>query len=797
MNHPTSRRAAALVRCLVSAGFDTWAIERDELPLAALMGFTGTINGNFSDRQDYNPSRVAAELSKFSSSCILLVDPDLVTPDLVCTMLQNTTEVTPAMIPYICRHAYCVANMMDIDALYRLCVYGMREVQDFCMSRPLAPFMEHALRRISLNSPLSDLSSVPQAVTLCQTDEQVREFMRRATTSQAQVAMAYRELSHEVLLEVHHLHDIAPLNPGMRAVRNYRVLLDVIPDFMEETDVDFTQFLHPSMLRHRMLLDIVLDELRPHVACRSLYRFLSAEFSAEYIVQRAGTIAYACFPFAAEALFEACGISVALPLTAFELDIIFEHAEVFVDTLDMRAAMFTILDTLRLTDQPRYDTLWRVRTEGCATVAMYANPINDILQRAMRVGLNVDATENLVELQSAFGENVTVQTLEMMVERGAVDMEWFSASTVDMVLPYLDRVLSVEDVLLPGNSDPADSIFARDEVVSAYALAFRNHPMFFGAVIGSSLPVEIKMRIFARATEGGVFPSTMLDCALYSFAYSWSPRLLYNYQPTVHPEVERIEGADLLEEAVLRLDGKTRLMLGQRSRKHMFVVDMMRREGGLRSDPSAEHRLVLVESEARMAVGMKFELRKMAFSSLAHRLRLVSHDLMALLQRGIVYNLVTWGLETDVVTTGFVRALYSVQYNTLHWGNYRTLDDYMLGTCAAFARCNLPVVRAKGVVFYLYSYVAYFVLMWFYNHKEERLEDVLTALDEAVGSGFAGRHCDLRAASRQLAVVVAENALVSVRGQHCFTEADSFVDAIVAGALAKLCEESQSQNMQN
>ncbi|AKC03455.1 hypothetical protein BVTX09c1_029 [Bovine papular stomatitis virus] len=794
MNHHTGHRAASLVRCLMASGFDLWAIERDDLPLAVLMGFTGTVNAQFSERTDYNLHRLASELSKFSSSCVTLVSPELVTPDLVCTMLQNTTEVTPAMVPYLDTHAYCVSNMLDVDCLFRLCLYGTEELQSLSVSRPFAHFMDYALRRLSASSPLCDLSKIPYAVALCDTEEKTRDFFRQCTVPEARTALTCRELSHEVLLEVHNLHGIPPLNSGLRNVRNFRMLLDIIPSLMDETSVDFTQFLHHSMLKHRLVLETFLDELRPHVACRSLFRFLSAEFTPEYIVQRAGVIAYACFPEHASDLFEACNISVALPLANSELDIIFEYAEVYVDTLDMRAAMYNVLETLRITDPEAYARLWRVQTAGCVAVAMYANSINDILQQSMRLGLRVEATENLVELQSAFAETITAETLEMIVERDAVDMEWFSASTVDMVLPYLDRVLSVEDVLLPSSSDATESIFLREEVVTAYALKFRNHHMFFGAVVGSSMPVSLKLRIFARAMQGGPFPISMLESAIFSFAYSWSPRLLYNYQPTIHPEVERVEGVSLLDDNLIRLGNKTRVMVGPRARKCMFVMDMMRREGGMKSESSCDHKLVLVQCENTVVVGMRFEQRKMAFASLAHRIRCRSRDLLMLLQRGIVYRLVTWGSSADIdlPECGIVRALYSVQFNTLHWGNYCTLDDDMLHVGNCMARCNLPLVRARAVAHYLYTYVAYFILMWFYNYREERLEDILRVIDESIGAGLACRRYDPKVAAQQLGLVVTENALVSTRCHHRFTEADLFVDAVVTGALAKLCEDAQS-----
>ncbi|WGH07628.1 hypothetical protein [Orf virus] len=796
MSYPTSDRAAALVRCMIASGLDIWAIEREDLTLAALMGFTGTINNNFSQRHDYNFFRLASELSKFSSSCILIVTPDLTAPDLVCTMLQNTTEVVPAMLPHLCRHAYCVSNMLDIDCLFRLCSYNMYALRDFTMSRRGFEFVEHALRRISVHSPLCDLSRIPQAVTLCRTDEHLRQFFQNASVTEARAALSCREIGYEILLEVHDQHGIAPMNTGFRAVRNHRLVVETIPNFMEETAVDFTQFLSPSVLQHREVLDAVLDELRPHVACRSLYAYLTKMFKADYIVNRAGVIAYACFSEYAQELFDACRIYVSLPLSAFELDIIFEHAEVYVDTLDMRAAMYNVLETLRVTDVSAYTNLWRVQPAGCMAVAMYVSPINDVLQQGMRLGLSIDATENLIELQSAFAENISEETIRMIVERNAVDMEWFTASNVDMVLPFIDEVLSVEDVLLPASSNPADSIFSREEVLSAYALKFRNHPMFFGAVTGSLLPTETKLAIFQRATEGGVFPIPLLDTHLFAFAYNWSPRLLYNYQPTIHPQVERVDSTQLLEDVVLRMEGKTRILIGSRARKYMFVTDMMARDGGLRSDGCADHKLVLVESDGCMAVGLRYTQRKLAFASLTHRLREVGSDLMRLMQRGIVYRLVTWGApsQIDILESGFVRAVYSVQFSALDWGNYATLDDDLIASGMAFARCNQPLVRARAVAHYLYTYVAYFVLMWFYNYREESLEEVLEALDQTLGHGLACRHFDLRTAARQLSVVVTENALVAVRGNHRFTEADLFVDAIVAGGLEKLCEEAQ--NMQ-
>ncbi|ASC55607.1 hypothetical protein SePPVgORF022 [Seal parapoxvirus] len=798
MNYPTSRRAAALVRCMMASGFDTWAIEREDLALAALMGFTGMINSNFSERSDYNLFRVASDLSKFSSSCVVLVAPELVAPDLVCTMLQNTTEVTPAMIPYLATHAYCISNMLDMDCLFRLCSYGMHRIRSFSMSQPLAPFVEHVLRRISAHSPLCDLSRIPNAITLCDTDDKIRAFFRNACVSEAQAAIGCRELSHEILLEVHSQYGVLPLNTGLRSVRNFRMIVDLIPDFMDETSVDFTQFLHPSVLRSRAVLDAVLNDLRPHAACSSLYRVLTNVFSLEYIVERAGVIAYACFSNFAQELFEACSVTVSLPLSAFELDIIFEHAEVYVDTLDMRAAMYNVLETLRVTDISAYTNLWRVQPQGCFTVAMYAGSINDILQQCMRMGLTIDALDNLVEIQNAFSDTITQETIAMVVDRGAVDMEWFTAANVDMVLPFIDRVLSVEDVLLPASSDPVDSVFAREEVLTAYALKFRNHPMFFGAVCGSNLPVGLKLRIFERATQGGVFPIPLLSSAIYSFAYAWSPRLLYNYQPTIHPEVERVERvepAHLLDDVVVRLKGKTRLLLGPRARKCMFVMDLMQRCGGMQSEGSSGHRLVLVDVNGKIAVGVKFEQRKTVLASLAHRIRAVSRDLIMLLQRGIAYRLVTWGAPSDInlPEVGFVRALYSVQFNTLNWGNYVTLDDDLLRYGNAFHRCNQPLVRALAVAHYLYTYVAYFVLVWFYSYKEERLENVLAVLDECLAGGLASRTCDVRTASSQLAVVVTENALVPERSNCCFTQADAFVDALVAGALAKLCEEAQSQ----
>ncbi|WZD65122.1 hypothetical protein [Pseudocowpox virus] len=797
MSYPTSRRAASLVRCLMASGFDIWAIEREDLTLAALMGFTGTINSNFSERHDYNLHRLASELSKFSSSCILIMTPDLTAPDLVCTMLQNTTEVTHAMLPHLNRHAYCVSNMLDVDCLFRLCSYNMYSLRDFTMSRRGFEFMDHALRRISLHSPLYDLSRIPYAVALCDTDERLRAFFRNATVTETRAALSCREINYEILLEIQDQHSIAPLNTGFRAVRNHRMVVEAIPDFMEETAVDFTQFLHPSVLQHREVLDAVLDELRPHVACRSLYAYLTKMFKADYIVNRAGAIVYACFPEYAQELFDGSHVYVGLPLSAFELDIIFEHAEVYVDTLDMRAAMYNVLETLRITDLSAYTNLWRVQPLGCMTVAMYANSINDVLQQGMRLGLSIDCVENLIELQSAFAENITEETMRMVVERGAVDMEWFTSANVDMVLPFLEEVLCVEDVLLHTSADPVDSIFARDEVVTAYALKFRNHPMFFGAVTGSSMPVEMKVAIFQRATQGGIFPLPLLESRIYIFAYNWSPRLLYNYQPTIHPQMERVDSMHLLDEVVVRRDGKTRILLGPRARKYMFVTDLMAREGGLHSDGCTDHKLVLVESDGNVAVGMRYTQHKMVFASLSQRLRAVGSDLMRLMQRGIVYRLVTWGSPTqiDIHESGFVRSVYSVQFNTLHWGDYVTLDDELINYGMAFARCNQPLVRARAVTHYLYTYVAYFVLMWFYNYREESLEEVLTTMDQTLGRGLACRHFDLRAAARQLAVVVTENALVAARGNHRFTEADLFVDAIVAGGLERLCEESQ--NMQN
>lgn len=793
MNH-SSRRASALVRSMVLSGFDQWVIERKDLALAVLLGLTGTVNSRFSDRSDYNLHRLASELSKFSSSCILMVSPDLVTPDLVCTMLQNTTAVTAAMVPYLNAHAYCVTNMLDMDCLFRVCSYNAYDMRCFSSSQPLAAFLSQALSRLSRHTPMCDLSRVPQSVALCDSDEALREFFMNACTTEVQAALGLRTVPHQILLEIYDLHGVVPFNTGLREVRNYRLLLDIVRDAMEEHTVDFTHFIHPSVLRTRELLEVVLDNLRPHAACRELYGALTSVFTLEYIMCRAGVVAYACFPSHAQALFDASGVYVGLPMTRFELDVVFEHAEVFVDTLDMRAHMYEVLETLRVTDERAYATLWRVQPAGCVAVAMYAGSINEVLQHAMQRGLCVEGMDNLVELNGAFSEPITDETVRAFVEREAVDMDWFTASSVDMVLPYLDEVLRVEDVLLPASADPVNSIFSREEVVLAYARKFRNHPLFIGAVAGSSLPVAIKTRLFERATEGGVCPLPRHEDAIERFAFSWTPQLLYNYHPTISSEVLHVDDTDLLEEHVIRLEGKQRVMVGARARKVMFAVELMRRCGGMRCDASRGHQLVLVESKGHMVAGVKFEQRRSEFARMADRVAATSHDLLVLLSRSVAFPLVSWGAPsaTSIPARGFVNAIYSAQFSALHWGDYRTLDDDLLDMGTAFARANQPLTRAYAVAHYLYTYAAYFVLLWFYHYRDQPLEEVLAAIDAHLGDGSAARSVPTAAAAQQLARVVAENLLVSPRGAHQFAEAEAFVDAVVAGALGKMCEEGRA-----